>query len=384
MLIILLIGILFLYKYADRFNSKLRSLLTVIFSIIYSLFIAVIAVEVYLHVAQPSLLVLEGSIRGDLTDYDSKGCLDRDAIHRPKGAFRILGLGDSFAIYGCQQGWNYHNFLQEDLKAGGHGGDVINAGTAGIGPGYYWHMLKEYGDLWKPDLVLVGFFLGNDFEEMDFKYTQIGYFIKEARDPWQRWLNYVNGKGLWLYQFLKRRSILFLDQRHKEKERKASPAGEVGTFSNRSFLAFEKKRMWIFEKDKKAELDALWISKRELLLKFKEWCAQRNAGLVIAIFPDQFQIDARLRQEIFQSLNLEANAFDLSYPNRLVSAYCREQGIPCLDLTGPFQQDGGSRNLYRPLDTHWNEAGNRLAARLMFEYLTQNGLIRGSSGILPK
>ena len=46
--------------------------------------------------------------------------------------------------------------------------EIVNAGMEAIGPGYYWHILSKYGDLFKPDLVMVGFFVGNDFEEADF------------------------------------------------------------------------------------------------------------------------------------------------------------------------------------------------------------------------
>jgi hypothetical protein len=40
-----------------------------------------------------------------------------------------------------------------------------------------------------------------------------------------------------------------------------------------------------------------------------------------------------------------------------------------LDLLPYFVAAGRSRPLYNPRDTHWNEDGNRLAARLLAAYL---------------
>ena len=83
--------------------------------------------------------------------------------------FRILGLGDSFSVYLKDKKQNYNNFLQQKFIGSGKGEvEIVNAGMEAMGPGYYWHILNKFGDLFKPDLVLVGFFVGNDFEEAEF------------------------------------------------------------------------------------------------------------------------------------------------------------------------------------------------------------------------
>lgn len=43
-------------------------------------------------------------------------------------------------------------------------------------------------------------------------------------------------------------------------------------------------------------------------------------------------------------------------------------------MRGEFQERGRTATLYRFNDTHWNEAGNRLAADLIFHYLQAHGL----------
>ncbi len=108
----------------------------------------------------------------------------------------------------------------------------------------------------------------------------------------------------------------------------------------------------------------------------KDWCDRRGIKLVIAILPDQFQVDRELRGLVYKNYKkiVEKN-IDLSQPNTLIENFCRAHNIHCLDLLEPFQEQGKTRVLYALRDTHWNEAGNRLAADLIFDYLEKNQLV---------
>ena len=108
----------------------------------------------------------------------------------------------------------------------------------------------------------------------------------------------------------------------------------------------------------------------------KDWCDRRKIKLVIAILPDQFQVDQELREVILAKYKKIAEKnIDLSQPDNLIVNFCRTHNIHCLDLLGQFQEQGKTRQLYTLRDTHWNEAGNRLAADLIFEYLEKNQLV---------
>ena len=378
MISILSIGYLLVYNNPERYKNRLISYLKNISVILCSLFIIVVLIEVYLHLAQPEFMEFQNSIVGDLSDYKSQGCdyVNEKTFIKPEGAFRILSIGDSFAVSEYKIQKNYHNYLSAALKSAGYNHiDLVNAGMQSEGPGYYWHILEKYGDSWKPDLVLVGFFVGNDFEEMDL-IVHRGPFIRESQDPYTRWRGYLKFQNFWLYRVAKGKLTLMVEKRLKAKEKKEAQVTQESSFSNMAFLYIERKRIWIFEKDKRADLDRLWQEKSNRLLKFKEWSAQRGVPLVILIFPDQFQVDRNLRQEICQAYGLSADNFDPAYPNRLISEYCRQHGIDCLDMLGPFQEQGGARELYKLRDTHWNEAGNRLAGELIFNYLTANRLLQ--------
>ena len=117
----------------------------------------------------------------------------------------------------------------------------------------------------------------------------------------------------------------------------------------------------------------------------KDWCDRRKIKLVIAILPDQFQVDQALREAVLNKYkHIAEKNLDLSHPDNLIMNFCRTHNIHCLDMLGQFQEQGKTGMLYASRDTHWNEAGNRLAADLIFEYLEKIGYYHPGRGGLPR
>jgi hypothetical protein len=59
----------------------------------------------------------------------------------------------------------------------------------------------------------------------------------------------------------------------------------------------------------------------------------------------------------------------MDQPNRVVLAHLAELGVPAVDLTPGFRAAAADGQLYIPRNTHWNAAGNQLAATQLFDYL---------------
>jgi hypothetical protein len=53
----------------------------------------------------------------------------------------------------------------------------------------------------------------------------------------------------------------------------------------------------------------------------------------------------------------------------------KEADIHHIDGLRMFRSRTRVRNLYLPRNTHWNEAGNRLAAQMMVDYIQAEGLL---------
>ena len=141
-------------------------------------------------------------------------------------------------------------------------------------------------------------------------------------------------------------------------------------------MGVERARSAFFKKDHQAFLNRLWQQGAPVMTRIKQWCDARKVPLVLAIFPDQLQVDQALRRELFRRYKISEDSLDLDYPNSLLRKFCREHHIYCLDLFPPFQKEGKTRELYLLHNTHWNAAGNRLAADLIFQFLMEHKLIK--------
>ena len=369
--------IIFRYKW-DVFDiKKLNSALKNIAVSVVTIFILTVLAEIWLQLYPHRFTGIDGvDTVGEFSDYTSRGYLTDDVFNKKKDVVRILGLGDSFSVYLRDKKQNYNNFLQQKFIGSGRGDvEIVNAGMEAMGPGYYWHILNKLGDLFKPDLVLVGFFVGNDFEEADFS-VYIGNFISEPKDLIKRYSRYDQFRHLRLYRLLKNKYTRYREAQLKAQEAKRQPSQPVGTFSQATFLEVEKKRSWMFDKNNWELLNQQWRECSEIILKMKDWCDRRKIKLVIAILPEQFQVDQALREAVLTKYkHIAEENLDLSYPDNLIVDFCRTHNINCLDMLGQFQSRGKPGSCIPLNDSHWNEAGNRLAADLIFEYLEKNQLL---------
>jgi hypothetical protein len=204
----------------------------------------------------------------------------------------------------------------------------------------------------------------------------IGNIISEPKDIRKRYSKYSQFSYWRLYKLVSNHYFRYRDAQIKEQEATLRPSCEAGTFSQATFLEIEMKRSWIFDKRNWELLHQQWRECSEIILKMKVWCDQRKIKVVILLLPAQFQVDKALREAVLTKYkNIEWKNYDLSHPNNLIVKFCRSHNINCLDLLGPFQEQGKTRQLYMLRDSHWNEAGNRLAADLIFDYLEKNQLL---------
>jgi hypothetical protein len=346
------------------FKKKLINLTLVIFSIL----LVIYGLELIIHLTIPDFLGTRYSITGDFSDFVNRRFFDASIFNKDPKVFRILGIGDSFSVSFKGEKLNYHDILEKQLNKINHNKkyEVVNAGISNTGPGYYWNTLEKYGDSFKPDLVLIEFFIGNDFLEMNFDTKRIGLFINEpVHNKWGL-LTYLRFKNLWLYQYGRGRWVVWLDSLRK---------GE-GTFSEEAFMRIEKARLYFFEKRQMDEFNKSWNRNSGVLSKIIDWCNQRKTPLVIIIIPDQLQIDQKLFRTLIKKFNIPEKSIDLYYPNRQLVNFLVKKNVHYLDLTKPMQEAAKSKTLYLLRDTHWNHAGHELAGSMISEYLQKNHLLQ--------
>ncbi|MGL4498353.1 MAG: SGNH/GDSL hydrolase family protein, partial [Planktothrix sp.] len=187
------------------------------------------------------------------------GFNDRDyPLQKEPGKYRILILSDSFNWAGGKEG-NYTTLLEQKFAQYYQNSqvEVINAGYPGTHTGEQLALLKKYALEYRPDLVILGFFVGNDF--IDAKPNRKRIIVNDI------YIDIDKRQELKLFGYPiinQSRLLLFIQQKYKvfqeaQKAQKqsispyqvqfvinqAEPEKSPGILSLETFLATEKTRL---------------------------------------------------------------------------------------------------------------------------------------------
>lgn len=281
---------------------------------------------------------------------NSRGFNDRErTIAKAPGTYRMLAVGDSFVFGIVPREQTFVTLLERHLgEAGGSPVEVINLGVPATGPPEYVEMLRREGLAYAPDLVLCFVFLGNDF-----------FGLEEI--PWWR-RSYLAELATYLARIVPayRGRIIHGPAEYRD---------DRATFQRAAYLAIEQARAAAFDTRFQP-----FPSQAERVLtalgRMRDLAAAAGARFAVVLIPDELQVDPELRREVLALPPArDAADFDWERPNRVLAEGLAEEGVPVLDLTAPFLAAAGGQRLYRLNDSHWNLAGNALAARLLSEWL---------------
>jgi hypothetical protein len=343
----------------SRFKRLASSAGQTLIIVLITFVLAEITFRVYNHVS-PTFIFYDPSynrFRGKpgASDYDfhlnSRGF--KDVEFKPKkeaNTYRILALGDSFAFGVVPYQHNYLTLLEQQLKSNGRQVEVLNMGIPGTGPQHYLALFANEGLPLQPDMVLVSFFVGNDFLDTMIKGRTKAY-------------DYSAVAGLIKY---------FIDLNQKYEGRVfhggASYDDNAPTFTEEAYLNLEKDRSLIYMKReplKKAFADAIGY-----LARIKELCDLIKIELRVVIIPDELQVNPILQTKVLKALNASSDEFDFALPNRYLNEQLQVHHIGFFDLLGNFSTASAQMNLYKPNNSHWNIAGNELAASILARYIS--------------
>lgn len=343
--------------------SKLKTVLKVVRQLFIILLITAVLAEIAFRIYnyfRPSFIFYDQSynqFRGkpNAQDYDfhlnSKGFKDLEfTVEKVTGRQRIVALGDSFAYGIVPYKHNYLTLLEEGLNEKGKRTEVINMGIAGTGPKDYLALLKNEGLELQPDMVLVSFFIGNDFlqEKEERKLYSYSYLLS--------FINYL----LTVRQGYEGK-ILNIDGAYDDN---------ASTFTEPRFVDIETKRSEIYRQQDQGFQNDL-AAALNYLRQIKQLCDERHMKFAVLVIPDEVQVNQNLQARVKQvkGFNSSADDYDFTLPNRGLAAGLKELGIPYLDLLDDFARAGSRSTLYRPNDTHWNIAGNKLAAEALEKWI---------------
>jgi hypothetical protein len=283
-------------------------------------------------------------------DYDftlnSKGFKDIEFAPKQKNRFRLLAIGDSFAFGVVPYQFNYLTLLEEQLNQKNNQIEILNMGIPALGPKDYLSILLKEGIPLKPDGVIVSFFVGNDFLESQRTFYSYAYITTFLKYLWNLRAHYQGNvfHGKTIYQDAQK------------------------TLSDQKFIEIEAARSRIYQINY-APFENLLHHALSDLEQIKQICDKNNIQMSVILIPAEIQITPTLQSEVITVLKMKPDHFDFSMPNQRLSHGLTALNIKHIDLYQPFLHASKEKILYKPNDSHWNIAGNQLAASLLTDYL---------------
>ena len=288
---------------------------------------------------------------------------------------KVLLLGDSFIDNVHCRNCVYQHLLRDlaPLDAA-----VLNAAESGMGPAEYLATLRAVAPRFRPDLVLLFYYVGNDLTNVQYREAEgPGAGLKSRLKPFL--------DQFYLYHYLRQKWETFSRYTvNYEKVEKSGVPPEVVALAKRGDLNHWYFRMSEAHPDyvkdnvlmETEENLRAWEKTRRILDEIDQATRALGARLALVIFPHTTQVN-RSHLDFFRNLrfNVDERLTGSTKPQDLLKEFCSERGLPCLDLLPAFRSAGG-QEFYYESDEHFNARGNRFAENRVFRFLLEHGLVR--------
>lgn len=307
------------------------------------------------------------------TGTNSHGHRDRaTTLEKPKGTLRVLVLGDSFTVgAGVRQEEAYPHLIEVMLNERFEAAtiEVINSGTGGWQPFQYAQYLEHYGLQFDPDVILVGFYVGNDMYDQMSRTDQ----LPTASFGRRVWPQRANDAGIALWT--KAKIILYSSSHlarivtNRNRVVLADDVYASGPTTPRNGGRFSKdylsltKRLLVKHRKTGTATRAMAQTCVSQIGRIKQMADRGSIPLVVALIPDELQLNRSLVKAVVGDLG-KLEAYDFTMPQRLLVTMLQEIGAESICLRETFLED--ERRLYFN-DTHWTPEGHLLAAGKMTE-----------------
>jgi hypothetical protein len=310
---------------------------------------------------------------------NSAGFRDRErSINKPENGFRVAVLGDSFieALHVPQEQTAtavMERQLADCPALKNRSVEVMNFGVQGYGTAQALMTLRHHAWQFSPDLVILGFYPGNDIRNnyrplehdhlrpyfvLDNGHWKVDYSFRTL-DPKRR-----DDYGFSQVDYLPRewvqRSRILQLIRQVEMNAKHQPYLEDYQEINIGYYREPVDHHW----------QAAWQVTEALMLLMRDEVTAKNADFMVVAMSDSYQVhpDPKYRQQ-FMADNQILNLF---YPDQRIATVLEREEIPVLRLAEPMvtiaEQRGeclhGFENAL-PCQGHWNILGNQIAGELM-------------------
>lgn len=302
------------------------------------------------------------------------------------GVPRIVVLGDSFTYSSSFVPWSWmwptemERRLEESVEEGAV--EVVNLGVPAVGPRFELRLWELEGMRLDPDLVVLAFFVGNDFTDesgRELVPTREGFWVRRS-------LTFRLGRNLLRLWRQKRAADAPWpeppsDAKHERGGFELPGAREDydpedGWYDDEdAFLRLERDRLLLCARAHRERFESLFADVARVLIRLDRQVRASGAELAVLIIPDEFQVDPALLDRLLERFEIPRDQVDVDYPQQRLAELFETEGIPYYDALPALREETRTRRLYKPMDTHWNAEGNLFVGRRMAEFLVSRGLI---------
>ena len=283
---------------------------------------------------------------------------------------RLLAVGDSFTFgWGVEGDQAFPQQLAGLPTADGRTVESLNGGVATYGTDHEAAWLHKYGWGFAPDVVLLGFYTGNDVQDV-MRYIgqarpataatkQAAAVVATARarlrnqDQWDAGLE----SNSHAYVFLQQLANRFLPG-----PRRAPDMLDTA---------------YPYLNPPPAELATGWERTFTLLDQMQNQALRYHVRLIVVAIPAAEQVEAERWNTLQATFGLASTAVNRDAPQQQLAAWSVRSGVPVIDLLPGFRA-AHEPHLYYRADPHWTPAGHALAARLIQADLVRQGVLVGA------
>lgn len=313
------------------------------------------------------------------------------------GDYRIMVYGDSniqsrFSVEESTYVYKLGEYLNE---AQGKEVEVINAGVVGFGPDQAFLKFEQEVDIYKPDLVILNVFAGNDFGDIIrnrlFELDGNGELVKTSFKPEpDQEFQTEGGVKIRLLEWTK--SVRQgLDDRRNEKRAVEDPeAYEQGVFNyfdganKKAFEVYKKGNPRLFshfqdsyETDLATDLNSNASQEKIALIKLaiagmNELAKEKEVQFMVQILPSS--TDLTPSNYVLGNDFLKRNypEYDQARLTNILSEISSELEIISLNLYPVFTSNNPESLFFRGENNHWNDSGQDVAAREMAAFISDS------------
>lgn len=347
--------------------------------------------------------------------------VERAGYGKPAGVFRILLLGDSY-VEGLRVPLEqtFGKVLEAELNASAPAGlryEVVNAGVSGWGTDQQLLWLRTEGAKYQPDLVLLAFFPGNDFQNISetlevanmgrvrkpfFQRSEDGLALRyhpfdpeaapqpdppsAAAEPANGAAERLAGLRAWLagHSAFYRFTSTTLDEAAPGLALRLAAWGLIDAPRSTAVARMGADYVPVAYGIYRQPLQADWVEAVGLAEALVEALGQEAAALgsplAIVSVPAPEQVYPERWQRIVQRYTpMQAGQWDLEQPSRAARQVAQQAGVPFLDLLPIFREAAASSEpLHLRVDGHWTPVGERLAGEAVADFLSASGFVTPS------